>query len=77
MSTTTPAFGKFRTLLAEHNIGVTAGYELINAGLLTTFKIGKAVYAEREQFATLPGRLKAPEAQARLAAVKRAAKAAA
>lgn len=69
-----PAFAKLRTVLKDHGIGVTAGYELIAAGLIKTFKIGKATYAELEQFDHLPERLQDPDAIARLAQIKRAGK---
>lgn len=67
---TKPAFGKFRTLLKQHGIGTTAGYDLVRAGLIKTFHIGIATYAEIREFDELPTKLQDPEAQARLAVVK-------
>lgn len=66
-----PTFGKATPEAAKRGIGKTALYELIRAGLLRTFKIGNATYVEFSEFDALPDRLRDPEAQARLAAVKR------
>lgn len=74
---TKPAFGKFRDLLKQHGIGITTGYELVNAGIIKTFKIGASTYSETREFEQLPEKLKNPQVQARLASVKGNAKAAA
>jgi hypothetical protein len=66
-----PTFGKFITLLREHNIGRSVGYELREAGLIDVFHIGKTPYAYRASFAALPKLLADPEVQARLAEIKR------
>jgi hypothetical protein len=66
-----PAFAKFRPACKEHGVGATAGYELVNAGLLHTFKIGAGTYIELSEFARLPERLADPKARARLDEIKR------
>lgn len=72
-----PAFARFRPACKKHDIGATTAYELVEAGLLATFKIGGGTYIRLSEFDELPKRLADPEARKRLEAVKRAARKAA
>ena len=64
------SFGKFIPAAAARGISKSVAYELVNAGLLKIFRIGRANYIELSELDALPKRLEDPTAQARLMAEK-------
>lgn len=53
----TPAYRPFLEACREHGISKTTAYELMNAGLVETFKLGAKRYVIVESLRTLPERL--------------------
>jgi len=53
----TPAYRPFLEACREHGISKTVAYELANAGLVETFKLGAKRYVIVESLRTLPERL--------------------
>lgn len=57
-------FGRFIPACAARGIAKSKAYELADAGLLPTFKIGRARYIKIEVLDSLPDRLAANDAEA-------------
>jgi hypothetical protein len=59
-----PTFGPFIETCRAHGIGKTTAYELLNAGLVRTFCVGRRRFIMHDSLRELPTKLAAPQAAA-------------